>query len=116
MRTLPEVMEALNELDKSLEVLQRELPPVIRDYEADHESKDVAIARVMHTHSGPEWKARAAAYDECARIILRAAKSKGRVEAGKTLLKITLGRLDGLRSELSALKSEMEMVRVGHGT
>ena len=116
MRTLPEVLEALDALDKSLEILQRELPPVVRDYERDHESKDIAIARVMHTHSGPEWKARAAAYDECARTIVRAAESKGRVEAGKVLLKITLGRLDGLRSELSALKAEMEVTRVGYGT
>ena len=115
MRSLPEVMEVLDELDKSLEILQRELPTVIRQNEMDSEAKDIAVARVMSAHPGPEWKARAMATTACESEIMGAVDSKGRLEAGKTLLKITLGRLDGLRSELSALKSEMEMVRVGHG-
>ena len=116
MRSLPEVLESLDSLDKTLERLQRELPPIIRDHEVNSEAKDLAVSHAMSIHQGPEWKARACAYTLCSKEIEQAANTRGRVEAGKTMLKITLGRLDGLRSELSALKSEMEMTRTGYGT
>ena len=116
MRTLPEVLDSLEILDKQLERMQREYPVVVREYESKAEEADAAIHNFMSTHGGPEWKAKAQAHAANEVVLAQAAEAKSRYQAGKTLLNILDRRADLVRSELSALKSEMEVTRTGYGT
>ena len=116
MRSLPEVLESLEVLDRHLERMQREFPVVVREYESRAEAADAALHNFMATHPGPEWKAKAQAHAANEAVLAEAGEAKSRYQAGKTLLNILDRRADLVRSELSALKSEMEVTRTGYGT
>ena len=116
MRSLPEVLESLEVLDRHLERMQREFPVVVREYESKAEAADAALHNFMATHPGPEWKAKAQAHAANEAVLAEAGEARSRYQAGKTLLNILDRRADLVRSELSALKSEMEVTRTGYGT
>ena len=109
-------MDSLAILDRQLERMQREYPIVVREYESKSEEADAALYNFMASHPGPEWKAKAQAHAASEAILAEAAEAKSRYQAGKTLLNILDKRADLVRSELSALKSEMEVTRTGYGT
>lgn len=116
MRTLPEVLESVDGLEKQLERMQREFPSVVKEHESKADEAEAAIHLFMAEHSGPEWKAKAQAHAANKELLAEAAEARSRYQAGKVMMSILDRRADLVRSYLSALKSEMEVTRTGYGT
>ena len=116
MRTLPEVQELIEEIERDLHKLEQPLANAAEQCALAGGKATASCDAFIADYSGPGWKSKHAAARAHADLVEDAYKSKARLDKGKTILSVKRDRLDALRSESASLKAEMEVLRTGYGT
>ena len=115
MRTLPEVQEELEEIERALARLQHPLASAAEECKLAAGKSAAAQDAFIAEYSGPGWKAKSAAAKEHAGLVAVALAAEARLERGKYQLKVMEKRLEALRSANASLNMELQVLRGGHG-
>ena len=116
MRTLPEVQELLEEIERELSRLQGPLADAAEQYELTNGRAEAAMDASIDAWDGPGWKAKHSAATENSADVTAAYKAKARLAKGKMVLAVMDKRLEALRSANAGLTAEMKMTGAGYST
>ena len=115
MRSLPEVQEELEAIERDLARLQHPLASAAEECKLAQGRADAAQNAFIAEYSGPGWKAKSAAASANAGLVSAALAAEARLEKGKYKLKVMEKRLEALRSANASLNMELQVLRGGHG-